>query len=198
MKKVDSINIPDIHIGNEIKKYLKGMAISQAKIARSMNMPTSNLNRVLKRKSTDTRMLIKLCNAAEYNFFQLWCINTPTAQPFNSFPLKSVVIGDCIRHRMQEIKMTQTELGGYLGVTSQEISRLIKKESFDTDMLAEFSRILRKNFFYDCYLPSPLQKTIPSDNILLDRYDNLVIENSRLKQELSAAQMEIARLRCTV
>ena len=175
-----------------------GMAISQAKIARAMNMPATNLNRVLKRKSTDTRMLIQLCNAAEYNFFQLWCINTPTAQPFNSFPLKSVVIGDCIRHRMQEIKMTQTELGGYLGVTSQEISRLMKKESFDTDMLAEFSRILRKNFFYDCYLPSPPQKTIPSDNILLDRYDNLVIENSRLKQELSAAQMEIARLTYTI
>ena len=198
MKKVDSINIPDIHIGNEIKKYLMGMAISQAKIARAMNMPATNLNRVLKRKSTDTRMLIQLCNAAEYNFFLLWCIDTPTEQPFNSFPLKSVAISDSIRHRMQEIKMTQTELGGYLGVTSQEISRLIKKESFDTDMLAEFSRILRKNFFYDCYLPSPPQKTIPSDNILLDRYDNLVIENSRLKQELSAAQMEIARLTYTV
>ena len=198
MKKVDSINIPDIHIGNEIKKYLMGMAISQAKIARAMNMPATNLNRVLKRKSTDTRMLIQLCNAAEYNFFLLWCIDIPTEQPFNSFPLKSVAISDSIRHRMQEIKMTQTELGGYLGVTSQEISRLIKKESFDTDMLAEFSRILRKNFFYDCYLPSPLQKTIPSDNILLDRYDNLVIENSRLKQEFSEAQIEIARLRCTV
>ena len=70
MKKVDSINIPDIHIGNEIKKYLMGMAISQAKIARAMNMPATNLNRVLKRKSTDTRMLIQLCNAAEYKYFR--------------------------------------------------------------------------------------------------------------------------------
>ena len=69
-------------------------------------------------------------------------------------------------------------------------SELAGETFFDTDKLAEFSRILGRNFFY-------VYCTVESS--MLNESDSLlVIENARLKEELSTAKKEIARLRCTV
>lgn len=185
-----SINVPDVHIGNEIKKYLKDHKISQAKMSRSLNMYPSNFARILKRKSIASRTLEKVSNAAGYNFFLLWCVDFPSEQAPFPVPSRTAVIKDSIKSRLKELHMTQIEFASKLGVTSANVSLIKRKTFFDTDKLAEFSRILGRNFFY-------VYCTVESS--MLNESDSLlVIENARLKEELSTAKMEIARLRYTV
>ncbi len=65
----ETISVPDIHIGNEILRYLKDSGKTQAFLARGLNMPTSNLARILKRKSMETDRLFQICLSLDYNFF---------------------------------------------------------------------------------------------------------------------------------
>lgn len=203
MKENNLIQVPDIHIGNEILSYLKNKGISLAKLARTIRMDPSNLGRTLKRKSIETLMLIKISQAIGHNFFLLWIEDT-TPEQFSSTiaeePNES--IGNSIKIRMNALDITQKSLAARLGVSQPEINRLINKTTFNTDQLAHISRLLGKNFFNEfCFNKKQAQtgkEETVSTSLLISRYENLVLENSRLKQELTDARMEIARLRYTI
>lgn len=203
MKDNYLIQIPDIHIGNEIRSYLKNKGITLAKLARTIRMDPANLGRILKRKSIETLLLIKISQAIGHNFFLLWIEDT-TPEQFSSTiaeePNES--IGNSIKIRMNELDITQKVFATRLGLSQPEINRLINKTTFNTDQLAHISRLLGKNFFNEfCFNKKQIQtdkEEAASTNLLIKRYENLVIENSRLKQELTDARMEIARLRYTV
>ena len=98
--------------------------------------------------------------------------------------------------------MSQIDFASRGGIPRSDYARVTKKTSFDTDKLAQISRILGKNFFYEYCINSDMKQKIKDksegNNLLINRYENLVIENSRLKQELTDARMEIARLRYTI
>ena len=96
--------------------------------------------------------------------------------------------------------MSQIDFASRGGVPRSDYARVTKKTSFDTDKLAQISRILGKNLFNEYFLNKKQANndTSDGDNLLIKRYENLVIENSRLKQELTDARMEIARLRYTI
>ena len=83
MKDNYLIQVPDIHIGNEILSYLKNKGISIATLARTIRMDPANLSRLLKRKSMETLMLIKISQAIGHNFFLLWIEDT-TLEQFSS------------------------------------------------------------------------------------------------------------------
>lgn len=101
---------------------------------------------------------------------------------------------------MKELKMQQLEFATAIGIARSDVNRILRKTSFNTDKLAQISRILGKNFFNEYCLNKKQvnNNTSEGDSLLIKRYENLVIENSRLKQELTDARMEIARLRYTV
>lgn len=202
MKQIGTIQIPDIHIGNEILLYLKNKDISKSKLARGIGMNVSNLCKLLKRKSLETHTLVLICNYLEHNFFLLWCCDIQTLQPVYTLIENPNCIGEKLNLRMKELKMQQLDFANAIGIARSDVNRILRKTTFDTDKLAHISRILGKNFFYEFCLNSIVTHTnkdiSENDNLLIKRYENLVIENSRLKQELTDARMEIARLRYTV
>ncbi len=61
-------------------------------------------------------------------------------------------IGNRIMEWLKEIKVTQAELGERLGVTHQEVSRLLKNKSIDTGKLVQISVCLNYNFFGCFYI----------------------------------------------
>jgi hypothetical protein len=94
------------------------------------------------------------------------------------------------------------EFSTAIGIARSDVNRILRKTSFDTDRLAMISRTLGKNFFYE-YCPNQNQNqvnksTSDGDSLLIKRYENLVVENSRLRQELNDARIEIAKLRYTI
>lgn len=196
------IQIPDIHIGNEINAYLKDKGISKAKLARDLCMDSANLGRRIKKKSIETHFLVKLCNAIGHNFFTLWCGRISPENLSFTTTIEPESIGCLINIRLKDMKIKQIEFASQLGIAQPEITKIIRKTSFNTDKLAIISRILGKNFFYEYCINNDMRQEIKDksegSNLLINRYENLVIENSRLKQELTDARMEIARLRYTV
>lgn len=202
MRQEDSIQIPDIHIGSEIISYLKVKDISKSKLARGIGMGVSNLCHLLEKKSIETRTLIPISNFLEHNFFLLWCRDIQMLQPVYTLIDNPDCIGDKINLRMKELKMQQLEFATAIGIARSDVNRILRKTTFDTDKLAHISRILGKNFFYEYCLNSIAIQTnkdvSENDSLLINRYEKLVLENSRLKQELNDARMEIARLRYTV
>ena len=194
------IQIPDIHIGNEISSYLKDRGVSKAKLARDLGMDSAYLGRLLSKKSLETKTLISICNALNHNFFILWCPDIQS-NDFISAPVEAPdCIGKIIDLRLREIKMSQIDFASRGGIPRSDYARVTKKTTFDTDKLAQISRILGKNLFNEYFLNKKqvINNELDGDSLLIKRYENLVIENSRLKQELTDARMEIARLRYTI
>lgn len=169
--EANSIDIANINIGSLIERELKGSGMTQAEFARRLNIPPSNVTRLFKKETIETSKLMELCDILDYNFFSEYCSDLDNAR--NGYSLnREVQIGIKIESRLRDIKMTQVEFAGFLGVKQPVISRILKKDSIDTGRLSEISKILEYNFFADFYTKaisnenqenaSPQNATIPS------------------------------------
>lgn len=69
----EHIEIVDVHVGNLILEYLKENRITQAELARKLQLDTSYLHRLLVRKSMETDRLVEICAALDHNFFPIFC-----------------------------------------------------------------------------------------------------------------------------
>ena len=187
-----SENIPnyeDFHVGNMIITWLKINNLPQAHLARLLGMPTSNLNRLLKRKSMYTDMLLQISVKLGHNFFADIC---GEEEPDEGFILTDAPIGKHIENRLKELKMTQTKFASLLGVTSAEISRMVRNTSFDVLKLLKISRLLDYNFFQDFYkINDPDEAENNSLTAWIRRYEHLVIENNMLQSEVTLLKERI-------
>ena len=142
----------------------------------------------------ETDRLMEICIVLEYNFFPVFCDDLPACEKTAFGPVE---VGVHIERRLKEIGMTQVEFASKLGVAQSEVSRLLRKTSFETDKLAVISRILGYNFFQDFYreLPSPLEMASYTNTSIIVRYEEMVIENDRLKHEISLLKEENNKLK---
>ena len=192
------ISIPDIHAGNMILGYLKNNGISQAKLARDLKVDSAYLNRLLKKKYIETDRLFDICMVLGYNFFAAFCNDAVYTD--GNYTIGIPDLGLHIERQMKAIKMTQTDFAARLGVTQPDISKILKKTSFDTDKLANISLILNYNFFHDFYeeIPDSDEKAmLQHQTYLLRRFEELTIENERLRNEVEALKRENEELKAT-
>lgn len=191
----ESVLLQDIHVGNAIIRHLKEIGEKQSYLARLLNTPTSNLTRMLKRSSMDTHRLFEICIKLDYNFFALFGNDTDLLE---SYSLGEPEIGLCIEKRLNKIEMLRADFASALGVKPTDVSRILKKTSFETDKLLLISRILNYNFFKDFYHKTPISKE-EQDNSLKSffetRYDEMVIENNRLSNEQVLVKNELASVK---
>lgn len=157
----------DVNIGSVIKKILSEKKISQAEFGRTIHVSQTQITRLLKKETIDTDSLMELCHMLSHNFFEefvpkaekssngqyndLETIMKEENRERSGYTLNNVHIGKCIINELKKMKVTQAELGNYMGVTHQEVSRLLKNESIDTGKLVKISNFLGHNFFRDFY-----------------------------------------------
>lgn len=179
----NKVILNDFHVGNLIISFLKKSNITKAHLARELGMATPNVNRLLKRESMDTTLLFKISKILNHNFF---AEISGEIDEDKSFILIHVHIGNRIETRLKELKMTQTQLATILDVTPAEVSRLIKKDSFDAQKLLKISRLLNYNFFQDFYQYSSHTENRSIDGwaSIMKRNEELVAENARLRDYL--------------
>ena len=177
------VDLADFHVGNLIIRFLRTHNIPQAHLARDLDMATPNLNRLLKRESMDTGLIMEISEKLKHNFFADIAGDKAEGKPCN---LIHVHIGNRIETKLRELNMTQTKFATILGVTPAEVSRLVKKESFDAQKLLKISRLLNYNFFRDFYqfFHLPDEKMRDAWKSVLKRNEELVAENARLKDYL--------------
>ena len=61
-----------IHIGSIIKEVLAERGMSKVELSRRLNMTSTNIHKIFKRESIDTGLLLNLCKALKYDFFQYY------------------------------------------------------------------------------------------------------------------------------
>ncbi len=176
------VSVPDIHVGNEILRYLKDSGKTQAYLARGLNMPTSNLARILKRKSMETDRLFQICIFLDHNFFAILGGETNFS---DSFSLSLPNLGALIEMDLVKKKMQRSEFAEALGIKPTDISRILKKTSFETEKLGKISRILNHNFFCEFYheVPDEEKEADYFRQREIQRIEELTYENQRLKHE---------------
>ena len=177
----------DIHIGAAIDLWIRTHKITQSRFAQMIGKPATNAARLLKKKSMDTLLLQSISMVLKHNFFREFCKDMPYEEP----EIETIVvnIGESINRRLKEIKMTQTEFASLLKIKQPDVSRILKRDSIDTEKLAVISELLGYNFFKE-YIPKEKNSRPAEQNseTLLDRFEALVIENGNLKTEITRLQ----------
>lgn len=151
----------NVNIGQTVRRVITEKKISQAELGRILNTSSTYVTRLLKKETIDTNTLCELCKKLDYNFFEDFMpkFDFSDEEEYNAymeieerklrrgFYLTYPHIGNRIMEWLKEIKVTQAELGERLGVTHQEVSRLLKNKSIDTGKLVQISVCLNYNFF---------------------------------------------------
>ena len=138
----------NVNIGVRVRTVIAEKGISQAELGRKLGKSPIYVSHLLKRKTIDTTTLNSLCMATGYNFFMDFSLGNENREKFN---LTHPHVGNLISAKMKEDKVTQVELGEFLGIASTEVSRLLKKNSIDTGRLLQISTYLKYDFFGDFY-----------------------------------------------
>lgn len=67
------IELKNIHLGQAIKKRFDELEITKTEFGRRIGIPQQHVNRIFERDTMETKRLIKICRALDYNFFALFC-----------------------------------------------------------------------------------------------------------------------------
>ena len=73
--KIDSMNIKvnPVHVGQAIEKRRNELGISKSELGRRIGVNQQHVNRILERETMETKKLVKVCEALDFNFFALFC-----------------------------------------------------------------------------------------------------------------------------
>lgn len=70
-------SIPDINIGEKIKSRFHKSGLTQKEFGARIGMPQQNVSRIFNNESIDTKRLVAISRALDFNFFTLY---TPPVQ----------------------------------------------------------------------------------------------------------------------
>ena len=113
------MNGQEIHIGNCIKDRLRKLKMTQGQLAEKMGLQQPNIQRILKKKSMETDMLIAFSKALEYNFFMVFCDidrNTETT------PIWLLERYEMIVEKNSRLKMELEEKSKYVDELEERLS----------------------------------------------------------------------------
>lgn len=102
-KRQEMKPIPDIHIGEEIKSRFDKSGLTQKEFGSRIGMPQQNVSRVFNGESIDTKRLVAVSRALNFNFFELFTnidhreVHTEgDYSPASDSGDVSVVVGDAV------------------------------------------------------------------------------------------------------
>lgn len=67
------VAVKSVHIGEAIEKRRLELDISKSELGRRIGVSQQHVNRILKRDTMESKKLVDLCHALDFNFFTLFC-----------------------------------------------------------------------------------------------------------------------------
>lgn len=67
------VELKNVHIGQAIQKRLEELKMSKSEFGRRIDVPQQHVNRIFERDTIETKKLVKICIALDFNFFSLFC-----------------------------------------------------------------------------------------------------------------------------
>lgn len=68
-----NIEIKSVHVGEAIEKRRNELGLSKSELGRKIGVPQQHVNRILERETMETKRLVKVSEALDFNFFTLFC-----------------------------------------------------------------------------------------------------------------------------
>ena len=85
-----NVELKEVHIGKAIKKRLDELDMTKTEFGRRIGVPQQHVNRISERETMETKRLIKVCRALDFNFFALFCTFPTNVNAY----LAAVALGD--------------------------------------------------------------------------------------------------------
>ena len=85
-----NVELKDIHIGQAIKKRLEELDMKKTEFGRLIDTPQQHVNRIFDRDTIETKKLVRICKALDYNFFALFCSFSTQISAY----LSAIAMGD--------------------------------------------------------------------------------------------------------
>lgn len=141
------IELNNVHIGEAIKKRFDELEITKTEFGRRIGIPQQHVNRLFERDTMETKRLIKVCRALDFNFFALFCDFPPQINAYlsavatGSAPA-SLNIGDAaiivelekIKVKLEGAESTERELRAQIAALQDNVATL-KNNLADKDEL---------------------------------------------------------------
>lgn len=84
------VELKEVHIGQEIKKRLEEIKMTKTDFGKLIDVPQQHVNRIFERDTIETKKLVKICQALNFNFFTLYCAFSTNVSAY----LSAVALGD--------------------------------------------------------------------------------------------------------
>lgn len=162
----------NINIGSSIRRVIAEKKISQAQLGRLMQKSPTQITRLLNKESIDTEALNNICELLDYNFYKEYTPEVVRKEGVG-FVTTPKHIGWTISSVLKEKKVKQGELAKFLGVTHQEVSRLLKNKVISTDRLVQICNFLDYDFF-SCLYREVVPKEKRTDLVMLTEIEQKV------------------------
>lgn len=162
----------NINIGSSIRRVIAEKKISQAQLGRLMQKSPTQITRLLNKESIDTEALNNICELLDYNFYKEYTPEVVRKEGVG-FVTTPKHIGWTISSVLKEKKVKQGELAKFLGVTHQEVSRLLKNKVISTDRLVQICNCLDYDFF-SCLYREVVPKEKRTDLVMLTEIEQKV------------------------
>lgn len=150
-----NVELKVVHIGDAIDKRRMKLGMSKSELARRIGLSQQHIGRVLKKDNIDTKQLIDVCVALDYNFFTLYC----TVPPQISAYLAAVALQGDANNMIGDAQMAAE-----LAKAKEKIESLQEK----IDTMKEMNLILKGQIKM-------------MTNYLKDKGDAIVSENKDMK-----------------
>ena len=123
-----NIQLKEVHVGKAILERLEKLDMSKSEFGRRIGVPQQHVNRIFEKEYIDTRKLIKICRALEFNFFSLFC-EFPTQVEAH---LSAVALGDGDAHNNIGESAVLTEMESYKqAVQNAKVNEARMQEQID-------------------------------------------------------------------
>lgn len=187
------ISVNDIHIGDRIRKSIKSHDITRAQFAEMLGVSDSKVDRILQNRTIDTFLLYDISKKLGINFFSWYTIHWNPEDTGET--LYYYHVGKAIEIYMRLAGLSQAVLAEKMGMQQAGISKMLKKNSIDTGRLVDLCYILNHNFFED-FFNNPkaiLQENTLKYDVLLEKYNALLIENEHLKTKILDLEKQLQK-----
>ena len=103
-----NIQPKEVHIGKAILERLQKLRMTKTEFGKRIGRHQQHVNKIFEKESIDTKLLLKICYALEFNFFELYC-EFPAHVEAN---LSAVALGNGDAHNTigESAILTQLEL----------------------------------------------------------------------------------------
>lgn len=132
-----NVELNEVHIGQAIKKRLDELKMTKTEFGRLIGVPQQHVNRIFDRDTIETKKLVRICRALDFNFFALFC-KFPTN--VNAY-LAAVALGDgdannnvgdtailtqldVYKVKLESAKTTEADLRDQIAVLKDNIEQL--------------------------------------------------------------------------